>query len=105
MPIKQKTFKNATNNPPLKLGKGKLIKINWGEHEQQIKEIWNSYPKTYSLKSANCKMTKIKRLFDYDGSNLVGYCCKCRELNVAILKQKVDGAILITRFCAEHLPT
>lgn len=88
----------------VKLSKGKLIKVNWGKHAEEVKRIWEERP-TYSSKSLACKLTKIKRLFDYDGSNLVGKCSHCNNLNSHILKQRHStGAIVITRFCEEHAP-
>ncbi len=28
----------------------------------------------------------------------------CKNLNTHILKQKVSGAVIVTRFCSEHVP-
>jgi hypothetical protein len=36
-------FKNS-NTPLFKKPKGKLIKIDWKEHEQEIKRIWEGKP-------------------------------------------------------------
>ncbi|MDW0169405.1 MAG: hypothetical protein QOK79_07675 [Nitrososphaeraceae archaeon] len=38
MPARIRTFRNANTPAPLKLPKGKLIKIEFGEHEQEIRE-------------------------------------------------------------------
>ncbi|MEZ0268734.1 MAG: hypothetical protein ACAH23_01060 [Nitrososphaeraceae archaeon] len=57
----------------------------------------------YNPGSMLARMSRIKVLVGY-GSNLVGYCSECKNLNTHILKQKVDGAVILTRFCTEHVP-
>ncbi len=110
----QKTFKNANTPTALKLPKGKLIKIDFGRYEQEIKRIWEGKPPTklverwgregvsrsnvekyYSPPSMNSRYNSIKKLDGYN-SNKIGYCSMCRNLNTYLLKQKVSGAVIIT---------
>ena len=119
----KRTFKNYNAPPPLKLPKGTLIKIDWKEHEQEIKRIWEGKPPTklverwkeegvsmssaeryYNAPSMNSRYNAVKRLVGYN-NNLAGYCSKCRNLNTYLLKQKVSGAVIVTRFCEQHMPT
>lgn len=118
----KRTFKNYNVPAGIKLPKGTLIKIDWKEHEQEIKRIWEGKPPTklverwkqegvsmsnaekyYSAPSMSSRYNAVKRLLGYN-SNLAGYCSKCRNLNTYLLKQKVSGATIITRFCDQHKP-
>lgn len=101
-PPKQ-TFKNSNTPKPMKRPKGRLIKIDFGVHADEVKRIWET-PLNYRSGSVKSKMSKIVRLIGY-GNNLAGFCSQCKNLNTHILKQKVDGAIIITRFCEQHLPS
>ena len=105
MPSTKRTFWNGNTPTPLKLPKGKLIKINWKEHEQEVKRLWEGKPPTkkveqwkqealrsnqeqyYHPGTIHSRMDKIRRLIGYNGNNLVGYCSKCKNLNTHILKQ------------------
>ena len=79
MSARIRTFRNANTPAPLKLPKGKLIKIEFGEHEQEMR-IWEGKPPTkliekwrdegirinqepyYNPGSMNSRMSKIQRL-------------------------------------------
>ena len=117
----KRTFKNYNVPKPVKLPKGKLIKIDWKEHEQEVKQIWQGKPPTklverwdeqgirnnaekyYNPPSVNSRYNAVKKLVGYN-NNLAGYCSKCRNLNTYLLKQKVFGAVILTRYCNEHVP-
>ncbi len=118
----KRTFRNYNVPTPLKLPKGTLIKIDWKEHEQEVKRIWSGKPPTklverwkeegvsisnaekyYSPTSVNSRYNAVKKLVG-NNNNLAGYCSKCRSLNTYLLKQKVSGAVIITRYCNEHVP-
>ena len=60
--------------------------------------------KYYSPPSMNSRYNAVKQLVGYD-NNKVGYCSRCRNLNTYLLKQKISGAVIVTRFCEEHAPT
>ena len=117
-------FQNSNVPNPLKLPKGTLQKIEFPkELEEEIKRIWEGKPPTklvekwkqagllgnhpekyYVSPSISSRYNSVKVLVGYN-SNIVGYCSKCKNLNTHILKQNVDGAVIITRFCSEHVPT
>ena len=117
----KRTFKNYNVPTPLKLPKGKLEKIDWKEHEQEVKRIWQGLPpaklvqkwkeegfrsnqeKYYSPPSMQSRYNAVKRLIGFN-SNKVGYCSICKNINMYLLKQKVSGAVIITRYCNEHVP-
>ncbi|MFZ0656303.1 MAG: hypothetical protein WAM19_06630 [Nitrososphaeraceae archaeon] len=40
----KRTFKNYNVPKPVRLPKGRLIKIDFGEHEQEVKRIWEGKP-------------------------------------------------------------
>jgi hypothetical protein len=98
----------------------KLEKINFGAHEEEVKRIWNGEPPTslvefwqkqglarkfrnYNPGTMKSRYARIQKLLGY-GSNCAGHCSICSNFNSHILKQKIDGAIIITRFCSEHIP-
>ena len=33
-----------------------------------------------------------------------GLCCKCGNFNSHLHKQKISGAVIVTRYCSEHVP-
>ena len=101
---------------------GKLLKIDFGEHTDEIKRIWEGKPPTklvekwkeegvsmsnaekyYNAPSMNSRYNAVKKLVGYN-NNLAGYCSKCRNLNTYLLKQKIAGAVIITRYCEQHVP-
>ena len=119
MKLLKETFKNSNIPPPFKLPKGKVERIDFKEHEQEIKRIWKGLPpaslvekwkesglrsnqeKYYNAGTPLARMNKIRRLVGYDGSNLVGHCCKCDNLKV---KYNTQGITIIERYCSEHVP-
>ena len=46
MPSHKRTFWNSNTPTPLKPPKGRLLKIDWKEHEQELKRIWAGKPPT-----------------------------------------------------------
>ena len=97
-----------------------IEKIDFGEYEAEVKRIWNGEPPTklledivkgkqgvikyYTAGTAKSKFGRINKLLGY-GNNKVGFCCICGiNLNTHIIKQQLDGAIRITRYCEQHLP-
>ena len=92
------------------MNKPTIEKIDFGEYEDEVKRIWNGEaPPSYGNKywtagTIKSRYGKINKLLGY-GNNKVGFCCICgTNLNTHIMKIKVDGAILITRYCEQHLP-
>ena len=59
--------------------------------------------KYFNPGSEKSRYSKLQRLLGY-GNNKIGYCSMCKNLNTHILKQKVSGAVIVTRFCSEHVP-
>ena len=123
MPPPKRRWKNANTPHSVIKDKGKLIKIDWKEREQEVKRIWEGKPpakliekwkeaglgsinqdKLYFAGNPLARMSKIRRLIGYDGSNLVGYCSMCRNLDTYLFKQKIQGATIVTRYCNEHVP-
>lgn len=49
------------------------------------------------------RQARIQKLLGY-GNIVVGLCSKCKNLNTHIMKEQIDGAIIITRYCSDHLP-
>jgi hypothetical protein len=114
-------FQNANVPNPINKGKGKVVKINWKEHEQEVKRIWEGKPpnklverwkeeglrsnqeKYYVAPSMQSRYNKIKILVGY-GSNLVGYCSKCRNLNTHLVKYRTQGITIVERYCTLHVP-
>lgn len=94
-----------------------IQKIDFGEYEQEVKRIWDGEPPTrlveswgkqgvrryYNAGTMKSRQARIRNLLGY-GGNAVGYCSECGVLNTHILKQQVDGAVIITRYCEKHLP-
>jgi hypothetical protein len=94
-----------------------IQKIDFGEQEQEVKRIWNGEPPTklveswgkqgvrryYNAGTMKSRYCRIQKLLGYN-SNRAGHCSVCNNLNVYILKEKVDGAVIITRYCTDHLP-
>ncbi|MGI0032450.1 MAG: hypothetical protein ACRD97_04160 [Nitrososphaeraceae archaeon] len=97
-----------------------IEKIDFGEYEEEVKRIWNGEPPTslieqwdrrginpklryYNAGIMKARYGRIKQLIGYN-SNLVGYCSVCNGLNTHLIRYKVDGATIITRFCSEHVP-
>ena len=101
MPSRTHTFRNANVPKPIKKGKGRIVKIDFGEHAEEIKRILEDKRRGGSLKS---RMGRMQRTVGY-GNNIVGFCSQCRNLNTHMVKYKVDGAVIIERFCEQHLPT
>jgi hypothetical protein len=115
-------FQNSNVPTPLKLPKGTLTKIDFGVYEAEIKRIWlgempdsliqklkekgadmDKEKKYYNPGSEKARYCKLQRLLGY-GNNKIGYCSMCKNLNTHILKQRVSGAVIVTRFCTEHVP-
>jgi hypothetical protein len=121
VPRQQKTFNNPNVPKPFKKSKGRIERIDFGEHTQEVLRIWDGKPpnklverwketaaggsqeKYYNGGTKLARINKIKLLLGYS-SNLVGYCSLCKNLNTHLLLQKVEGAVLLTRFCSEHVP-
>ncbi len=121
MPPPKQRWKNANVPKPVSLPKGTLIKINFGEHENEVKRIWagkppmqlvkkwqeqgikNNAEKYYSPPSMQFRYNAIRQLVG-NNNNKVGYCSKCRAINSYILKEKIKGCTVITRFCEQHKP-
>ena len=94
-----------------------IQKIDFGEHEQEVKRIFNGELPTshieslgkqgvrryYNAGTMKSRYCRIQKLVGYS-SNLAGHCSKCNNLNSHIMKEQVDGAIIITRYCTDHLP-
>jgi hypothetical protein len=94
-----------------------IEKIDFGEYEQEVKRIWDGEPPTsyienlgkqgvrryYNAGTMKSRYYRIQKLVGYS-SNLAGHCSKCNKLNSHIMKEQVDGAIIITRYCTDHLP-
>ena len=95
-----------------------IQKIDFGEYEQEVKRLWDGEPpssmverwekqgfrpKHYYAGTLKSRQARIQKLLGY-GSNAVGLCSKCKNFNVYILKEQIDGAVLITRYCSDHLP-
>ena len=122
MPARIRTFKNSNTPKPVKLPKGKIEKIDFKEHEQEVRRIWEGKPpdklverwKKQGLRSNQeryynggtklARMKKIKLLVGYS-SNLVGHCCECDNLNTHLVKYETQGITIVERYCTEHVPT
>jgi hypothetical protein len=95
--------------------------IVFGEHAQEVKRIWNGEPPTKLVESwerRGIDITKHKQYYNAGtmkarycricllgyGNTSVGYCCKCRGLNTHLVKYQLDGAVIVERYCSEHLP-
>jgi hypothetical protein len=81
-----------------------IERIDFGEYEDEIKRIWNGEPPTklvqdikngkrgvnrfYNAGTMKSRYGRIQKLVGY-GSNAVGLCCKCKNFNVYILKNKL----------------
>lgn len=115
-------FQNVNVPNPVKKGKGKIEKIDFKEHEEEIKRIWEGKPsaalikrwtesgrkgnhpeKYYQSPSMSSRFNSIKKLVGYN-SNLVGYCSTCKNLNRYLVKYKTEGITIIERYCQEHVP-
>ena len=73
-----------------------------------MKRIWNEAPPSHGNKYWNSgtmksRQARIQKLLGY-GNIVVGLCSKCKNLNTHIMKEQIDGAIIITRYCSDHLP-
>jgi hypothetical protein len=44
-----------------------------------------------------CRINKIRKIAG-------GLCCKCGKFNTYLLKYKMDGIIVVEKFCEEHVP-
>lgn len=101
--------------------KGKIEKIDFGQHESEIMRIWNGdipasliqkwkdagltgkHPERYYNPGTKlARLNKIRRLVGY-GPNLIGICSMCENLNTHLLKYKTQGVIIIERYCQEHI--
>jgi hypothetical protein len=97
-----------------------IERIDFGKYKDEVKRIWNGEPPTklledmkngqpgvrkyYTAGTIKSRYGRINKLLGY-GNNKVGFCSICgTNLNTHIMKRKVDGAILITRYCEQHLP-
>ena len=121
MPARKETFKNSNVPKPMQKGKGRIEKIDFKEHEQEVKRIWEGKPpdklvkrwKEKGLRSNQeryynggtmwARINKIKILVG-PSSNLVGHCCECGTLNTHLVKYKTQGITIIERYCSEHVP-
>jgi len=122
MPVPKQTFKNSNVPKPMQKGKGKIEKIDFKEHEQEVKRIWEGKPpvklierwkeaglrsnqeRYYNAGTPLARMNKIRVLIGYNGSNLAGHCCTCGDLNTHLVKYKTQGITIIQRYCSEHVP-
>jgi hypothetical protein len=109
------------SNYPINIRRGKIVKIDFKEHQEEISRIWEGKPpiklverwkdeglcsnqeKYYNPGSMLSRINKIKKLVGYS-SNLVRYCCKCRNLNTHLVKYRIQGITVVERFCTEHEP-
>ena len=121
MPAPKETFKNSNIPKPIKLPKGKIEKIDFKEHEQEVRRICEGKPpdklverwkeqglrsnqeKYYTSPSTQSRFNSIKKLVGYS-SNKVGFCCQCRSLNTFLVKYKTQGITIVERYCSEHVP-
>jgi hypothetical protein len=121
MPTPKETFRNANVPHSVIKGKGKIEKINFKEHQEEVKRIWEGKPpakleerwkkegyrgnqeKYYNPSSILSRLNKIKKLVGYSG-NLVGYCPKCRNLNTHLVKYRTQGITIVECYCSEHVP-
>ncbi|MGH9973242.1 MAG: hypothetical protein ACRD93_05020 [Nitrososphaeraceae archaeon] len=103
------------------LTKPTIEKIDFGEYTDEVKRIWEGLPPNkllesyerrglklpyYNAGTMKARYCRIKQLIGYHSNlaYLVGYCATCRTLNTHLVRYKVDGAVIIERFCSEHLP-
>jgi hypothetical protein len=122
MPVPKETFKNSNIPKPMRKGKGKIVKIDYKEHEQEVKRIWEGRPSAslvqkwkekglrgnqeryYNGGTKLARINKIKILVGHS-SNLVGHCCECGNLNTHLVKYETQGITIVERYCSEHVPT
>jgi hypothetical protein len=105
--------------PEFNKPEGKIERIDFGEHTEEVKRIWSGLPPTslverwekqgirhqyYNAGTTRSRYGRIQNLLGY-GNNLAGFCCICRNLNTHLLKYKISGATVVERFCEEHVPT
>ena len=117
MPARKETFKNSNVPKPMQKGKGRIEKIDFKEHEQEIKRIWEGRPSaslvqkwkeagikgSYNPGTKLARMNKIKVLIGHS-SSLAGLCCTCGNLNTHLVKFRTQGITIIERYCSEHVP-
>jgi len=121
MPAPKETFKNSNIPKPMQKGKGRIEKIDFGVHEQEVMRIWEGKPpdklverwkeqghrgnqeRYYNAGTPLARMNKIKQLVG-TGNNLVGFCSKCRNLNTHLVKYETQGITIVERYCSEHVP-
>ena len=118
MPARKETFKNSNVPKPVRLPKGKIEKIDYGEHQEEIFRVWRGLPPTkllekwkesgikgiYNPGTKLARMNKVRALIGYNGSNLAGHCCKRGDLNTHLVKFRTQGITIIERYCTEHVP-
>lgn len=94
-----KLMTSFLNWKKIKKSKGRIQKIDWKEHTEEIKRIWEGKPldklvekwkeqglrgnhpeRYYNGASMLARINKIKLLVGYS-SNLVGLCSECKRLN------------------------
>ena len=64
MVLPKETFKNSWIPPTLKLPKGKITKIDFKEHEQELERIWSGSPPAKLMEK--WKETEILDIFTRD---------------------------------------
>lgn len=118
MPRPHRIFNNSNTPTPIKLPKGKVEKIHFGEQEEEIFRIWKGLSPNklvekwkeagikgnYIAGTPLARMNRIRVLIGFNGSNLVGRCSKCDDLNTHLVKYKTQGITIIERYCSEHVP-
>lgn len=118
-----RSFQSSNVPKPPKLSRGTITKIDFGPNAAEIDRIWSGkvptkliehwrqmgydaalLQKHYNPGSMKARYSKSQKLVGY-GSNKIGYCSVCKSnLNKYILRQKIQGATIVTRFCSEHVP-
>jgi hypothetical protein len=99
--------------------KGQLYKIDFGKYTDEVIRIWNGGPPTslleswerrgvkpkyYNAGTMKARYVRIQKLLGY-GTTLIGYCRVCNGLNTHLVKYQLDGAVIVERYCSEHLPS
>lgn len=117
--VNRETFQNSNVPNPVVKGKGKVEKIDFKEHTEDIKRIWEGKPPTklveqwkekgikgsYVPGTPMARLNKIRVLMGFNGNNLVGRCAKCDDLNTHLVKYRTQDITIIERYCEKHVPS
>lgn len=116
MPVPKQTFKNSNVPKSANLPKGKIVKIELTEEQkQEIKYILNGDPPKKvrdryekngitDISLMRYHSTSKRSRFEAVRKIVGGLCCRCDRFNTHLHKQKISGAVVITRYCTEHVP-